>query len=153
MGRIAPSADTEPQVRLAEPGDASDVATLLETLGYPCTSAEAAERIAIVTADRHQHVLLADADGAICGLISLNLIYSLARGANIARITALVVSPNCQRQGIGRRLLREVELIAQRAGASRLELTSNPRRVEAHAFYRSCGYGDGSQHFVKLLGD
>lgn len=153
MGRIAPSADPEPRVRLAEPGDASGVATLLETLGYPCTPAEAADRIAVITADRCQHLLLADADGAICGLISLGLVFSLTRGANIARITALVVAPNCQRQGIGRRLLREVERIAHRAGASRLELTSNPGRIDAHEFYRSCGYADGSQHFVKLLGD
>jgi GNAT superfamily N-acetyltransferase len=153
MGRIAPSGNIAPQVRPAEPGDADEVAALLETLGYPCTGEEAAERITRVLADRRQRVLIAAADDVVCGMISLSLIYSLARGVDIARITALVVAPNCQRQGIGRLLLREVEQIARRAGASRLELTSNPRRVEAHEFYRSCGYADGSQHFVKLLGD
>lgn len=153
MGRIADSADTAPQVRPAELGDASDVARLLDVLGYPCSRDEAAERIAVILGDRRHHLLLAEIDGAACGLVSLNLIYSVARGADIARITALVVAPNCHRQGIGRRLLREVERIARRAGASRLEVTSNPRRLEAHAFYRGCGYADGSQHFVKLLGD
>jgi GNAT superfamily N-acetyltransferase len=153
MGRVAASPDTAPRVRAAELGDAGDVAHLLDVLGYPCTRDEASERIAIIFRDPRQHLLLADIDGAICGLISLDLIYSLARGADIARITALAVTPNCQRQGIGRRLLREVELIARRAGASRLEVTSNPRRIEAHAFYRGCGYADGSRHFVKPLGD
>lgn len=151
MARTA-SADSV-QLRAAEPGDASDVARLLEILGYPCTRDEAAERIVLVRDNRRHHLLLARRDGATCGLIALNLIYSLARGADIARITALVVAPDHHRQGIGHRLLREVEAIARRAGASRLELTSNPRRLEAHAFYRSCGYADGSQHFIKLLGD
>jgi GNAT superfamily N-acetyltransferase len=140
-------------VRSAEPGDADDVAALLESLGYSCTPDEARERIAIVRTDPRHQLLIADLDGAVCGLVSLTLIYSLARGADIARITALVVAPACHRQGFGQRLLREAELIARQAGASRLELTSNPRRVEAHAFYRRCGYTDGSQHFVKLLGD
>lgn len=153
MGRIAPTGNIAPQVRSADPGDADEVATLLGILGYPCTCEEASERIAKVMDDRRQRLLIAATDDVVCGLISLSLIYSLARGAEIARITALVVAPNCQRQGIGRLLLREVEQIARRAGASRLELTSNPLRVEAHAFYRGCGYTDGSQHFVKLLGD
>lgn len=153
MGRVAASADTAPRVRSAELGDAGDVAALLEILGYPCTRDEAAERIAAILGDARHQLLLAEMDGAVCGLISLSLIYSLGRGADIARITALVVAPNCYRQGIGRRLLREVEVMARRAGACRLEVTSNPRRAEAHAFYRDCGYADGSQHFIKLLGD
>ncbi len=153
MERGAASADIAPRVRSADLGDAGEVAALLESLGYPCTRAEACERIAIILRDPRHHLLLADSDGAVCGLVSLNLIYSLARGADIARITALVVTPNCYRQGIGRRLLREVELLARQARASRLELTSNPSRVEAHVFYRSCGFADGSQHFVKLLGE
>lgn len=153
MGRVAASADTAPRVRPAELGDAGDVAGLLEALGYPCTHDEAAERIALILGDARHELLVAQIDGAVCGLIALSLIYSLGRGADIARITGLVVAPNCHRQGVGRRLLREVELLARRAGACRLEVTSNPRRTEAHAFYRSCGYADGSQHFVKLLGD
>ncbi|MFD0739027.1 GNAT family N-acetyltransferase [Lysobacter koreensis] len=153
MGRVAASLDTTPTVRPAEPGDAADVATLLETLGYPCTPDEARERIATIHADRRHELLLALVDDAVCGLIALSLVYSLGRGADVARITALVVAPNCQRQGIGRRLLREIESRARRAGACRMEVTSNPRRVDAHAFYHGCGYADGSRHFIKLLGD
>ena len=141
------------QVRPAALGDASDVALLLDTLGYPCTRDEAAERIVRTLGDPRHYLLLAEVDGAAAGLISLNLIYSLTRGADVARITALVVAPNCERQGVGRRLLGEVDAIARRCGASRLEVTSNPSRVDAHAFYRSCGYTDGLQHLVKLLGD
>jgi GNAT superfamily N-acetyltransferase len=142
-----------PRIRPAAIGDASDVAPLLDTLGYPCTRAEAADRIAFILGDPRQHLLLAEVDGQTCGLIGMDLRYSLTRGTDQARITALVVAPACSRQGIGRRLLREVEAICRRAGIARIEVTSNPRRSDAHAFYHQCGYADGSRHFFKLLGD
>lgn len=143
----------EPRIRAAAIGDASDVAPLLEALGYPCSRDEAAERIAVLLGDPCQHLLLAEVAGQTCGLVTLDVRYSLTRGANHARITALVVTERCSRQGLGRRLLREVEGIARRAGATRIEVTSNIRRSEAHAFYHGCGYADGSRHFFKLLGD
>ena len=152
MGVAAP-AGTGLRVRAAELGDASDVAALLDALGYPCDRDEAIERIGHFRHDPRQHLLLAELDGAACGLAALQLNYSVTRGADVARITAMVVLPACHRQGIGRRLLREIESIARRSGAIRLEVTSNPRRAEAHAFYHGCGYADGSRHFVKLLGD
>jgi hypothetical protein len=46
-----------------------------------------------------------------------------------------------------------VESISRRAGIARIEVTSNARRSDAHAFYHGCGYADGSRHFFKLLGD
>lgn len=141
------------RIRAAATGDASDVALLLEALGYPCSRDEAAERIAFVLGDPRQHLLLAEVAGATCGLVALDLRYSLTRGGDQARITALVVTSACSRQGIGRRLLREVEGISRRAGAVRIEVTSNARRSDAHAFYQGCGYADGSRHFFKLLGD
>jgi GNAT superfamily N-acetyltransferase len=142
-----------PRIRAAAIGDASDVARLLEVLGYPSTRDEAAERIALVLGDPRQQLLLAEVEGHACGLVALDLRYSLTRGADQARITALVVDPGHSRRGIGRRLLREVEAIARRDGIARIEVTSNVRRSEAHAFYHGCGYGDGSRHFFKLLGD
>jgi GNAT superfamily N-acetyltransferase len=141
------------RVRGVGPDDAASVATLLEQLGYPCTQAEATERIAQFRDEARQFLLLAERDGQACGLAAVKLNYSLTRGADVARITAFVVSPECHGQGIGRRLLREVEILARRNGAVRLEVTSNPSRTGAHAFYHACGYTDGSRHFVKLLGD
>jgi GNAT superfamily N-acetyltransferase len=151
----APDCDRQPDVRVraAAIGDASDVALLLDALGYPCSRDEAAERIAVILADPRQHLLLAELGGHACGLVAMDLRYSLTRGADQARITALVVTPGHGRQGVGRRLLREVEGIARRVRAGRIEVTSNPNRSGAHAFYRECGYADGSQHFFKLLGD
>jgi len=106
-----------------------------------------------VISDRRQHLLLAELDGEACGLIALYTLYSLAHGSELARITALVVVPECARSGIGRLLLREVEQLSRRHGIHRIEVTSNARRVDAHAFYRDCGYSDDSRRFVKMLCD
>ncbi|WP_133478207.1 GNAT family N-acetyltransferase [Cognatilysobacter segetis] len=141
------------RVRDARIGDAHDVARLLEALGYPCDRDEASERIVAVLGDPRQRLLLAEIDGHACGLAGMDLRYSLARGAEQARITALVVLPECERQGVGRRLLREVEAIARQAGAARIEVTSASSRANAHTFYRDCGYTEASLHFAKLLGD
>lgn len=154
MGRIAPSSETAPTVRLAELGDASDVAELLSQLGYPCTRDEAIERIAVLREDPRHDLLLAELDGHACGLIASHTRYSLTRGNLLTRITALVVATSCYRQGIGRLLLREVERRARRDGVGRVEVASNIRRTDAHDFYRACGYSDGSSvKFVKMLGD
>ncbi|MEO5566815.1 MAG: GNAT family N-acetyltransferase [Luteimonas sp.] len=149
----ATSAEGSLRVRPAAVGDASDVARLLDHLGYPCSNAEAAERIAIVMSDRRQHLLLAEVDGEACGLISLYTLYSLAHGSELARITSLVIAPEHARTGIGRLLLREVEQLSRHHGIQRIEITSNARRVDAHAFYRTCGYSDDSFRFVKMLCD
>jgi GNAT superfamily N-acetyltransferase len=142
------------RVRGVGPDDAAAVGALLDALGYPCTETEAAQRIAHFRNDARQFLLLAERDGGgPCGLAAVQLSYSLTRGADVARITALVVTPECHGEGIGRRLLREIETLARRNGAIRLEVTSNPSRTGAHAFYHACGYADGSNHFVKPLGD
>ena len=141
------------RVRGVEPADAGAVAALLDALGYPCTEAEASERIDRVREAPRQFLLIAEADGQPAGLAAMKLNYSLTRGADVARLTALVVAEDAHGRGIGRRLLREMETLARRNRAVRLEVTSNPTRTGAHAFYHACGYTDGSRHFVKLLGD
>ena len=144
---------SEPVIRGARVGDASDVARLLSLLGYPCDRDEASERIVTVLADPRQQLLLAERSGHVCGLIALNMVYSVAHGADLARITALIVDDSCQREGIGRRLLREVESLSRNAGMARIEVASGAQRHGAHKFYRECGYSEGSLRFVKLLGD
>lgn len=153
MGQQAPPAAGQTWVRQAGAGDAGDVATLLDALGYPCTPEEAAERISLVQADRRQVLLLAECEGRVQGLVAMETLYSVAHGSELARITALVVATGCERKGVGRRLLREVEQRARQARIARIEVTSNAQRSAAHAFYRDCGYADGSLRFVKLLGD
>lgn len=132
--------------------DADDVAALLTQLGYPCDRADAAERIALILHNDRQVLLVARHEGAVCGLVGLDFMYYLPLGTTTCRVTALVVTPDAQGRGLGRQLLREAERRARAAGAARIELTSGSQRVDAHAFYKACGYSDGTLRFIKRLG-
>lgn len=132
--------------------DADDVAALLTQLGYPCDRADAAERIALILDNDRQVLLVARHEGAVCGLVGLDFMYYLPLGTTTCRVTALVVTPDAQGRGLGRQLLREAERRARAAGAARIELTSGSQRVDAHSFYKACGYSDGTLRFIKRLG-
>ena len=138
-------------LRSASLMDADDVALLLSALGYPCEREDAGERIHAIIANDRQALVLARHDGVVCGLIALDFMYYLPLGTTTCRITAMVVTPEAQGRGIGRQLLREAERRARTGGAARLEITSGSQRTDAHAFYRACGYGDGTVRFVKAL--
>jgi len=138
-------------LRNASPADADDVAALLRALGYPCDTDDAMERIASVLDNDRQALVVARNAGAVCGLIALDFMYYLPLGTTTCRITAMVVTPEAQGRGVGRQLLREAERRARTGGAARLEITSGSQRTEAHAFYKACGYSDGTVRFVKAL--
>ena len=139
-------------LRNAVVADGDDVARLLTDLGYPCDTSEAVERICAILGNDRQALVVARNAGTVCGLIALDFMYYLPLGTSTCRVTALVVTPEAQRHGIGRQLLREAERRARTGGAARIELTSGSQRSEAHAFYRACGYSDGTLRFIKQLG-
>jgi GNAT superfamily N-acetyltransferase len=138
-------------LRNASPADADDVAALLQALGYPCDTDDAMERIAVIVDNDRQALILARHGGAVCGLIALDFMYYLPLGTTTCRITAMVVTPEAQGRGVGRQLLREAERRARTGGAARLEIASGSQRTDAHAFYKACGYSDGTVRFVKTL--
>ena len=139
-------------LRNAVLADADDVARLLAEMGYPCDIDEAAERIDAIAGNDRQALVVARREGAVCGLIAIDFMYYLPLGTTTCRVTALVVSPAAQGLGIGRQLLKDAERRARSGGAARIELTSGSQRTEAHAFYRACGYSDGTVRFIKRLG-
>jgi GNAT superfamily N-acetyltransferase len=145
---LLPDAD----LRSASLMDADDVAALLGELGYPCEVADAAERITSIIENDRQALVVARCAGRVCGLVALDFMYYLPLGTTTCRITALVVTSEAQGRGLGRQLLREAERRARTGGAARLELTSGSQRTDAHAFYKACGYGDGTVRFIKRLG-
>ena len=139
-------------LRSAVLADADDVARLLTVMGFPCDIDEAAERIDAIAGNDRQALVVARREGAVCGLIAIDFMYYLPLGTTTCRVTALVVSPVAQGLGIGRQLLKDAERRARSGGAARIELTSGSQRTEAHAFYRACGYSDGTVRFIKRLG-
>ena len=84
--------DSVVRVRGARIGDSPDVARLLDLLGYPCSAGDAAERITLILGEPRQHLLVAEIQGVVCGLVSVYALYSLAHGCELARITSMVVA-------------------------------------------------------------
>jgi ribosomal protein S18 acetylase RimI-like enzyme len=77
----------------------------------------------------------------IVGSYALLVMHNLAhRGTPSAIAEDVVVSIAHQRQGIGRALMAHALQQARSAGCYKLALSSNARRTEAHAFYRSLGF-------------
>jgi GNAT superfamily N-acetyltransferase len=152
-GPEAHDALPDADLRSASLMDADDVAALLTELGYPCERVEALERISAIIDNDRQVLVLARLSGAVCGLMALDFMYYLPLGTHTCRVTALVVTPEAQGRGLGRQLLREAERRARTGGAARIELASGSQRTDAHAFYKACGYSDGTVRFIKRLGD
>ena len=115
--------------------------------------ASVARRISAIVDNDRQALVVARCDGVVCGLLALDFMYYLPLGTTTCRITALVVRNDAQGRGLGRRLLKEAERRARFGGAARLEITSGSQRSDAHAFYKACGYSDGTLRFIKHLGD
>ncbi len=85
----------------------------------------------------------------VVGTYTLLVIEHLAHGGTPSAVVEnVVVDPGCQRQGIGRRMMAHAVQQARAAGCYKLALSSNSRRAQAHAFYRSLGF---SQHGISFL--
>ena len=128
-------------IRPATPDDAAAIAELLRALGYPASPARVLSWLGeLGDADR---VLVSDG-----GLIALHRIPRIAEGSPFVRITALIVSPERRREGLGRALLGAAEEIARGWGCELLEVSSalRPERDAAHRFYPAVGFERASEH-------
>jgi ribosomal protein S18 acetylase RimI-like enzyme len=89
------------------------------------------------------HLLVAEQDGAVAGVIALlapdapTRAVALAGEAELAR---LVVSSTARRQGIGRALANRCAELAQSEGWPAISLWSRPYQRAGHCLYESLGY-------------
>jgi len=139
-----------PVVRAARPRDAKALKTLIDYLDHPI-SEKAVRANLTALAKIEESPLVATLDDKVVGLIGIHKMVTVHRDAPVGRIAVLVVGENAQGRGIGRMLVAEAEKLLKKAGCKLVEVTSNDRRTEAHAFYRHLGYERTSLRFMKRL--
>jgi PhnO protein len=66
----------------------------------------------------------------------------------VFEIQEMIVSSSHQGKGYGRLLFQKIQGEVMLRGAMSLEVTSNKRRKEAHAFYASMGFRNSHEKFT-----
>ncbi len=86
-------------------------------------------------------LFVATLDGRIIGTFTLTIIDYLAHhGAKAGLMEAVVVSPVCRSQGIGKAMVAYALDCCRDQGCYKLALSSNVTRQRAHAFYEREGF-------------
>jgi ribosomal protein S18 acetylase RimI-like enzyme len=140
-------------VRHLTPSDVARLTPLMAELGYPTTTPDLAERVAQVSANPDDAVLIAKEGECIVGMVAVHSFQMLHRPGRMGRITALVVATSAQGRGIGSELLAAAESHLRQHGCVQLEVTSAEQRLQAHGFYGARGYHEKRVRFVKSPAD
>jgi GNAT superfamily N-acetyltransferase len=88
----------------------------------------------------------------LVGTFTLLIVENLAhQGAPTGVVEDVVVAVDCQRQGIGKQMMRFALERCRDAGCYKMALSSNARRAAAHRFYESLGFVQHGFSFVADL--
>ena len=139
-----------PKVREARSSDIAQLVELIDELGHPISEKELRKNLAALKKSG-ETPLVATLSKKVVGLCGIGRRVVIHRPAPLGRISALVVSREIRGQGIGRMLVEAAEEWMRKRGCALIEVTSNDRRTQAHAFYRHLGYERSSVRFFKKL--
>ena len=110
-------------------------------LGYPeLDEKEALKRLECFRHYEDWVTFVAIIDSDIAGFIGVTRDMGYTIEGYYAQIMALAVSENKRRFGVGTALVKKAEEWAFSQGISEIIVSSNERRLDAHAFYENLGY-------------
>jgi len=105
--------------------------------GAPCY----AEALREMQASDENGTYVAEAEGRLVGTFMLTFIRHLMRqGRLVAQIEAVRVDPLVRNRGYGAEMMRWAIEEARRRDCSRVQLTTNKSRNDAHRFYARLGF-------------
>jgi len=143
-------APPEPVLRDAKGGDAAQLTELFRLLGHAIAPEQVKKNLKALATSGEPVLVLAVGERVIgaCGYHATPMPH---RDPAVGRITVLVLAEDERGRGLGRQLVAEAERRLARLGCGIVEVTSNDRLREAHAFYRHLGYERTSMRFAKAL--
>lgn len=89
---------------------------------------------------KHRCVKVAEADGRVVGMCSVQMLISTAEGGWVAMVEDMVVEAYYRRAGIGRQLMETIVRWARAHGATRLQLLADRTNFPALDFYDRMGW-------------
>jgi len=124
-----------------------------EELGYPdLDEAGALRRLEFFRSSNDWATFVASNDDEIIGFIGVMKGVTYNIEGYYSQIMVLVISENSRRSGVGTALVNKAEEWSLSHGITDISVSSNIRRLDAHAFYENIGYAKRSFSFIKHLG-
>ena len=125
------------------------------SLGYSVSIETVMRQIQKLSEDVNHHYIYVYEDEdlqTVIGFVHAEVYESLYSYAGL-NILGLAVLPEFQSKGIGKELMRHLELNAKNNSIAFIRLNSADYRVEAHKFYESVGYvcDKTQKRFIKKL--
>ena len=129
-------------IRHAKLKDAPTLLPLLSELGYPTTLEDLNRRFLKFVKNLGCGVAVCEMNEDITGLVAWTKTDHLISDATRFSIVACVVSKSHRGGGIGKKLMKFVEDIAQQDSPAIIDVTSGLRRAQdgTHEFYKHIGY-------------
>lgn len=138
------------EIRPARSSDAGQMVELMALLGHQVDVAGTLRRLGELASGRMPQLVAVEGD-RVLGLCGLHRMTAIHRDEPVGRITILVVREDLRGSGLGRALVAAAERHLRERRCRLIEITSNDRLTEAHAFYRHMGYERTSLRFAKTL--
>lgn len=144
-------------IRKLKTEDAESIQKICEvSLGYSVSIETVMRQIQKLSEDVNHHYIYVYEDEElqnVVGFVHAEVYESLYSYAGL-NILGLAVLPEFQGKGIGKELMRHLELNAKDDSVTFVRLNSADYRVEAHKFYESIGYvcDKTQKRFMKRLG-
>lgn len=132
-------------IRCATPEDSDAMLVLLNQLfgveQYFCFDAPTQHRgLAMLLASSLARVFVAEAEGAVRGMATGQLVVSTAQGGLSVLVEDVVVDEGWRRRGIGTLLLAELQRWASSQGAGRMQLLADRDNETGLTWYRRHGW-------------
>ncbi len=136
-------------VRKAELRDVGRLVRLLEALfkietDFSFDEARQRAGLKLLLDSGKDCVLVAEHEGEVIGLCSVQTVISTAEGGRSGWVEDLVITEEFRGRGIGRLLLKQLDAWALDNGLTRLQLLADRNNTRALDFYRKLGWASTS---------
>ncbi|OQP33642.1 MULTISPECIES: GNAT family N-acetyltransferase [Pantoea] len=138
-------------IRQAQAKDSFALSALLAELGYGGTESFIGKRLAQLSSDPDEMLLVAEHGTQVLGFLSMHFIPQLALAGDFARISYFCIAEGERSKGVGQQLLQHAEAMAAQRGCDRMEVHCHASRLKANQFYQREGYVESPRYHIKDL--